>query len=146
MLAWGKLEPGTNVGETEGLFPRILVEPSRKEGKEMAKDDGRIDIDYLKEVDLRVGTVLEAEKVDKSKKLLKLTVDIGKEKRNLVAGVAEYYKPDELIGKQIVIVANLKPATIMGIESNGMLLAASKGKKLTVLSVDREIDPGSAVS
>ena len=146
MLAWGKLEPGKKVGETGGLFPRILVEPSRKEGKEMAKDDGRIDIDYLKEVDLRIGTVLEAEKVAKSKKLLRLTVDIGKEKRNLVAGVAEYYKPDELIGKQIVIVANLKPVTIMSIESNGMLLAASKGKKLTVLSVDREIDPGSVVS
>lgn len=146
LLAWGRLKPGKKVGETAGLFPRIVVEPSRKEGKEMAKDEDRIDIDYLKEADLRIGTVLEAEKVLKSKKLLKLTVDIGKEKRNLVAGVAEFYKPDELIGKQLVIVANLKPAKIMGIESNGMLLAASKGKKLTVLSVDREIDPGSKVS
>jgi methionyl-tRNA synthetase len=150
LLSWGRLKPGKKVGETTGLFPRIAVEATReaprKEGKDMAKDDERIDIDYLKEVDLRVATVLDAENVAKSKKLLKLTVDIGKEKRNLVAGIAEFYKPEELIGKQIVVVANLKPAKIMGIESNGMLLAASKGKKLTVLSVDREIDAGSKVS
>jgi methionyl-tRNA synthetase len=146
LLSWGKLKPGKKVGETSGLFPRIVVEPPRKDDTEMEKDEGRIDIDYLKEIDLRVATVLEADNVPKSKKLLKLTVDIGKEKRGIVAGIAEFYKPDELIGKQIVVVANLKPAKIMGIESNGMLLAASKGKKLTVLSVDREIDAGSTVS
>ncbi len=145
-LSWGKLEPGKKVGETRSLFPRIQLETAPKEGKAMAEDNGRIDIDYLKKVDLRVATVVEAEKVPKSKKLLKLTIDIGKEKRNIVAGVAEYYKPGDLVGKQIIVVANLKPATIMGMESNGMLLAATKGKKLTLLSVDEHINPGSRVS
>jgi methionyl-tRNA synthetase len=112
----------------------------------VAKGDGRIDMDYLSKIDLRIGTVIEAERVEKSKKLLKLMIDIGREKRTIIAGVAEHYKPEDLKGRQIVMVANLEPATIMGIESNGMLLAASKGKNLTVLSVEHDIDPGSRVS
>ena len=146
ILRWGKLEPGREVGETKGLFPRIQAEPVQKEAKKVAKGDGKIDLEYLRHIDLRVGTVVEAEKVAKSKKLLKLKVDMGKEKRTIVAGVAEHYKPEDLKGKQIVLVANLEPATIMGIESNGMLLAASKGRKLALLSVEHEIEPGSKVS
>jgi methionyl-tRNA synthetase len=145
LLRWGRLEPGTEVGSTKGLFPRI-VETGQKEVGKVSKGDGKIDVEYLKKIDLRVGTVVEAEKVEKSKKLLKLTVDIGNEKRTVVAGVAEYYKPKDLVGMQIILVANLEAATIMGIQSNGMLLAASKGKRLTVLSVERKIDPGSRVS
>src|SRR5438309_12002477 len=76
-------------------------------------------------VQLRVAKVLAAEKVEKSKKLLKLSVDVGTEHRTLVAGIAEAYEPDALVGKTVVIVFNLKPAKLMGIESNGMVLAAS---------------------
>jgi methionyl-tRNA synthetase len=146
ILQWGRLEPGVEIGETRGLFPRIQTEPAAKEEEMATKGDGRIDIDYMNRVDLRVGTVIEAEKVSKSKKLLKLTVDIGNETRNIVAGIAEHYKPDDLKGKQIILVINMEPATIMGMESNGMLLAASKGKKLAILSVDHDIEPGSRVS
>jgi methionyl-tRNA synthetase len=100
----------------------------------------------MKKIDLVVGTVKNAVKVARSKKLLTLTVDLGKEERTIVAGVGEHYKPDDLKGKQIVVVANLEPATIMGIESNGMLLAASKGRKLAILSPERAMDAGSRVS
>src|SRR4029079_6776913 len=84
----------------------------------------RISIDDFMKVELRVAKVLTAEKVEKSKKLLKLTVDVGSEHRTLVAGIAEAYEPETLVGKTVVIVFNLKPAKLMGIESNGMVLAA----------------------
>ncbi|MEW6319893.1 MAG: methionine--tRNA ligase [Acidobacteriota bacterium] len=87
--------------------------------------DTRISIDDFMKVDLRVARVLEAERVPKSKKLVKLRVDVGTEQRTLVAGIAESYEPEALVGRTVVIVANLKPATLMGIESNGMVLAAS---------------------
>jgi len=87
--------------------------------------DERISIDDFMKVQLRVGKVLAAERVPKSKKLLKLSVDIGTEQRTLVAGIAEAYEPEAIVGKSVVIVANLQPAKLMGIESNGMVLAAS---------------------
>ena len=88
-------------------------------------------------VELRVAKVLTAEKVEKSKKLLKLTVDVGTEQRTLVAGIAEAYEPESLVGKTVVIVFNLKPAKLMGIESNGMVLAASPdGGKPMVVTFD----------
>ena len=85
----------------------------------------RIGIDEFMKVELRVAKVLTAEKVEKSKKLLKLNVDVGTEQRTLVAGIAEAYEPESLVGKTVVVVFNLKPAKLMGIESNGMVLAAS---------------------
>jgi methionyl-tRNA synthetase len=90
-----------------------------------APADERISIDEFMKVQLRVAKVLAAERVPKSKKLLKLSVDVGTEQRTLVAGIAEAYEPEALIGKSVVIVANLQPAKLMGIESNGMVLAAS---------------------
>jgi methionyl-tRNA synthetase len=97
-------------------------------------------------VDLRVAKVLTAERVPKSKKLLKLTVDVGFEQRTLVAGIAEAYEPETIIGRTIVIVANLKPATLMGIESNGMVLAGSpEGGKPTLIGFDIPLPPGSRV-
>jgi methionyl-tRNA synthetase len=77
------------------------------------------------EIDLRVATVLAAEKVEKSRKLIKVEVDLGTERRTVVAGIAEAYAPEDLVGRTVVVVANLKPAKLMGIESNGMILAAS---------------------
>ena len=85
----------------------------------------RISIDDFMKVELRVAKVLAAEKVPKSSRLLKLHVDVGTEQRTLVAGIAEAYEPEALVGRTVVIVFNLKPAKLMGIESNGMVLAAS---------------------
>ena len=97
-------------------------------------------------VDLRVGKIISAERVEKSEKLVKLKVDIGTEiPRQVVAGIGKSYTPEELIGKSIVIVANLKPAKLMGIESQGMLLAASNGDLLAVATFDRETKAGSRV-
>ncbi len=97
-------------------------------------------------VELRVAKVLEAEAVPKSKKLLKLKVDIGTDQRTIVAGIAEAYQPDQLVGRTIVIVANLQPAKLMGIESNGMVLAASPEGGLPMLvAVDPSMPPGARV-
>jgi methionyl-tRNA synthetase len=108
--------------------------------------DSRISIDDFMKVELRVAKVLEAEAVPKSKKLVKLRVDVGTEHRTIVAGIAEAYPPDQLIGRTIVIVANLKPAKLMGIESNGMVLAASpEGGLPNLVAVDPSLPPGSRV-
>ncbi|MGD0589931.1 MAG: methionine--tRNA ligase [Bacteroidota bacterium] len=105
-----------------------------------------ITIDDFKKVDLRVGRVIEAEKVPKSEKLIKLQVEIGNERRQVVAGIAQQYKPEDLIGKLIVVVANLQPAKLMGQESQGMLLAASnESGTLTLVGVQSEISTGSTV-
>ena len=89
-------------------------------------------------VELRVAKVLTAEKVPNSRKLVKLTIDVGTEQRTLVAGIAEAYEPEALVGRTIVMVFNLKPAKLMGIESNGMVLAASPdGGKPTLVGFDR---------
>jgi len=101
--------------------------------------------DFLK-VDLRIAKVISAEKVEGSEKLLKITVSLGNGKRTIVAGIAKYYNPEELVGKKIVIVANLKPRKIFGIESQGMLLAASDGEKLSVIVPDRDIREGAKLS
>ena len=110
------------------------------------KEEPRISIEEFMKVELRVAKVLEAEAVPKSKKLLKLKVDTGAEQRTIVAGIAEAYQPDQLVGRTIVIVANLQPAKLMGVESNGMVLAASPEGGLPMLvAVDPSIPPGARV-
>ena len=97
-------------------------------------------------VELRVAKVLAAERVPKSKKLMKLRVDAGAEERTIVAGIAEAYEPETLIGRTVVIVFNLQPATLMGVESNGMVLAASpEGGKPALLSFEEPPAPGTRV-
>jgi methionyl-tRNA synthetase len=109
-------------------------------------EPARITIEDFMRVELRVAKVLEAEAVPKSKKLLKLKVDTGRDQRTIVAGIAEAYQPDQLVGRTIVIVANLQPAKLMGVESNGMVLAASPEGGLPVLvSVDPSLPPGARV-
>ncbi|MFN3691395.1 MAG: methionine--tRNA ligase, partial [Fervidobacterium sp.] len=109
--------------------------------------DELIDIDTFKKIDLRVAKILQAERVEKSEKLVKLQIDVGElGQRQIVAGISQYYKPEELVGKLIIIVANLKPAKLMGLESRGMLLAAKKDGKLTLLTVSSEIEPGAKIS
>jgi methionyl-tRNA synthetase len=108
--------------------------------------DGRISMDDFMKVDLRVARVTAAERVANSKKLIKLEVDLGTETRTLVAGIAEAYEADTLVGRHVAIVANLKPAKLMGIESNGMVLAASPdGGKPILVTFDKEIAPGARV-
>ena len=106
----------------------------------------RISIDDFMKVELRTAKVLAAERVPKSKKLLKLQVDVGTEHRTLVAGIADAYEPDALVGRTVVIVFNLKPAKLMGIESNGMVLAASPdGGKPEVVTFANPPEPGTRV-
>lgn len=108
--------------------------------------DGRLSIDDFMKVELRIAKVLEAEAVPQSKKLIKLRIDVGTEQRTIVAGIAEAYTPEQLVGRTIVIVANLKPAKLMGIESNGMVLAASpEGGLPTLLAVDERLPAGTRV-
>jgi methionyl-tRNA synthetase len=96
-------------------------------------------------IDLRVAEVVAAEKIAKSRKLLKLTVRLGDQTRTLVAGIAEHYAPDELVGRKVVVVANLEPATLMGIPSDGMVLAASHEGSLSLLTLDKDLPPGAKV-
>ena len=105
----------------------------------------RISLAEFQKIDLRVAEVLAAEKVPKSKKLLKLTVKVGEETRTLVAGIAEHYAPEAVVGRKVVIVANLEPATLMGIESNGMVLAASHESTVALLTLDKDVPSGSKV-
>jgi methionyl-tRNA synthetase len=153
-LAWGGLAPGTPVHKVSALFPRIESDKSlSSEGKGQGEGSpvtpstsAKIAIDDFKKVELRVAEVLAGERVPKSKKLLKLTVKVGEEVRTIVAGIAEHYAPESLVGRKIVVVANLQPATLMGIESNGMVLAASQEGDLSLLSLDKDLPPGAKVS
>ncbi len=103
-------------------------------------------IDEFARIDLRVAKVLEAERVPDTDRLVKLQVDIGREKRQLVAGIAEAYEPEALVGKTIIVVANLQPARLRGVESQGMLLAASpEGGKPILATFETEVPPGAKV-
>ena len=141
------LKAGSPLIRGESLFPRISQE---KDGhfseKKISAIDLKPEIDYdeFAKVDLRVGKIMAAEAVPKSNKLLKLKIDIGEE-RTIVAGIGKDYTPAELIGRKIVIVANLKPAKLMGVESYGMLLATDTDKGLTILTFDREAQTGAKI-
>ncbi len=105
-----------------------------------------ISIEEFKKVDLRIGKILVAEPVAGSEKLVKLQVEVGQDKRQLVAGIAKNYKSEELVGKYIVVVYNLKPAKIFNTESAGMVLAAVKGNEVILVAPEKPIDTGSKVS
>jgi methionyl-tRNA synthetase len=111
-----------------------------------AAEDTRVSIDDFMKIELRAARIVAAEKVAKSRRLMRLEVDLGTERRTLVAGIAEAYEPEALVGKVVAIVANLKPATLMGIESNGMILAANQpGSQPIVVTFEREPALGSRV-
>lgn len=167
---WGKLATGTKVQKGEPLFPRIEVTEAgetviaatkktaakaikaeapkaeaKKEAKPAAAADGEITIDDFAKIDLRVATVVAAERVPKTDKLIKLQVKIGNEERTIVSGIAQHYEPENLIGKNVIVIANLKPAKLRGIESRGMVLAASDGEGNLVLADAPGIASGSKV-
>ncbi len=161
----GQMNRPITVRETQGLFPRIEDKPSTNEGDVGSKQkgkveekkeekkmddaskptDGLLDITDFGKVELRVAEVIEAEPVEGADKLLKLIVNLGSEKRQIVAGIAKHYSPGELVGKKIVVVANLKPAKLRGVESNGMLLAASDENTVSILTPLRDVAVGSKV-
>ncbi|MDE0020850.1 MAG: methionine--tRNA ligase [Candidatus Poribacteria bacterium] len=157
-LVWGGLEAGKPIGEASPLFPRIDMKAeaeaktssqpkeSKPKMKAQEKEIGVVSFDDFRKIDLRVARVVEAERAPKADKLLKLTTQVGSETRVIVAGIAEHYAPEELIGKRIVIVANLAPRTIFGIESQGMLLAGKDGEALVIAEFEREIADGAEVS
>ena len=157
---WGGLEAGIKVNSGDPIFPRIdieeyfenQVEADQVEKKEDGgKDEEEVSEDYITfddftKLDLRVAEVLEVEKIEGSDKLLRVQVALGEEKRQLVAGIAKHYEAEELVDKKVLMVANLEPATIFGVKSNGMILAASNDEgDLTVTTVDRDIDSGAQV-
>jgi methionyl-tRNA synthetase len=144
--AWGGLRPGARVEKIPGLFPRVEdKKPAATPSAGSAEGLARITIDDFAKVDLRVAQVIAAEAVPKSKKLLKLRLSLGSEERTVLAGIAEHYAPGDLVGKKVVVVANLQPARLMGIESQGMVLAGSTDGGLGVLTLDRDLPPGAKV-
>jgi methionyl-tRNA synthetase len=158
---WGLLKPGSKLNTVASLFPRIDTKKQKEAdsakdkapstGNDMEKKaaDGLISFDHFKKVDLRVARVIGAEPVPKSEKLLKLQV-LAPEKRTIVSGIAGSYKPGELVGKNVVIVANLKPVKLMGIVSEGMVLTAETEegqgtRKLTLVSA-AGVEPGCSIA
>ncbi len=170
-LRWGELPPGTRTSKGESLFPRIeergiavtdetaeaSTSPTEPSTIATAADsstivtppggttaDPLISLDEVKKVHLVAAVILEAERVPKSKKLIRLVVDCG-ERRQIVAGIGERYAPEHLVGKGIALVANLAPATLMGVESRGMLLAATDEAGIHLVTFDAPVAPGSRI-
>jgi methionyl-tRNA synthetase len=163
LAEFGVLIPGSTISQPGALFPRIeakkadqnveqAFQPARggkgqtgKSAPQKEKPDGLITFDQVMDVKLKTAVVLEASTIEGADKLLKLQVDLGEEKRQLVAGIALHYTPEELVGKTVVVVANLKPAKLRGVKSEGMLLAASLGDTLKLVTVEGDLGPGAAV-
>jgi methionyl-tRNA synthetase len=157
---WGLLPGGQHIAQPTPLFPR--TEPSRRSRARQnsaaeraaastppSREVAMISLKEFQNVDLRIGEIVSADVIPGADKLLKLTVDIGQEKRTMVAGVALSYRPDELVGRKVVVIANLEPATIRGVRSEGMILAGwVKGddKSIAIVTPDRPLPNGVAVS
>ena len=163
-IQWGGLKPGTSIQKGASLFPRIDL---KSQGAKLVTESSmpsqpttaapiapvtpappvvsQITIDEFMKVQLKTAKILSAERVPKSEKLIKLQVSLGAEQRQIVAGIGKKYEPDALVGKTIVIVANLKPAKLMGIESQGMVLAAGDTDVRGLLTIQEEVDPGTKV-
>ena len=155
-LQWGGLPVGVPIRVGESIFPRIDTAvyiggttmsntPPIETTQAAPPDLAKVTIDQFMEIDLRVAEIRAAEKVEKSKKLIKLTVFDGEKERTVVAGIATRYSAEELVGRKVVIVANLQPAKLMGVESNGMVLAASIDGEPSLLSVDPSVPAGTKV-
>lgn len=172
---WGKLPVGVRVHKGEALFPRLDVvaelkvideytaeakrqaeanrakaqgtvnKAEEKVAQEQSPEFAEITIDQFAQIELRVAEVLEAERIPKADRLLRLILDLGTEKRQVVSGIAQYYTPEELIGTKVICVANLKPAKLRGVESHGMILAAKDGELLRLATVPKEIPNGTLV-
>ncbi|MFM9419695.1 methionine--tRNA ligase [Thermus scotoductus] len=147
---WGLAEPKPIPKEAGVLFPKEVF--GKEGGQEIGRsevqgeEEGRlIGIEDFAKVELRVAEVVAAEKHPNADRLLVLRLSLGNEERTVVSGIARWYRPEELVGKKVVLVANLKPAKLRGVESQGMILAASEGDKLTLVTVEGDIPPGAVV-
>jgi len=171
---WGLYPAGISVNKGPALFPRIDIKKELEElekelekktsdksqqdkgiskqavkagtEKSTGKDKELITIEDFAKIDLKVAKVLEAEKIEGADKLLKLKLQLGDEVRQVVSGIAKHYSPEELKDKYVILVANLKPVKLRGIESQGMILAASDDSNLSLITVDRNIGSGKTVS
>ncbi|TDL95276.1 methionine--tRNA ligase [Macrococcus carouselicus] len=130
--------------EKEVAFIKETMQPPQEEAEAVSSKE-EITIDTFNEVELKVATIIDADHVKKAKKLLKIQVDLGSEKRQIVSGIAEYYKPEDIIGKKVIVVTNLKPVNLRGERSEGMILSAEKEGQLTLVSVPSSILNGSIV-
>lgn len=169
---WGMYPSGTTVKKGDVIFPRIDLKKELEEIEKMSeatekkpaevdntakaaaevknedKDETNanlITIDDFSKVELRVAKVIEAEKVEKADKLLKMKLQVGEETRQVVSGIAKYYTPEEMVGKTLILVANLKPAKLRGIESQGMILAATNENGLSLVTIDKDLGSGAHV-
>jgi methionyl-tRNA synthetase len=167
--SWGGLPVGQKVKKGDPLFPRIdeekmvakvekmlaetekdTAKAEKKEAKAQQKAakkaaEGLVDISEFAKIKLVVALIKEAERVPKSEKLVKLRIDIGSEERTIVAGIGKDYSPDHLVGKRVIVVANLKPAKLMGIESKGMLIAAVTYEGVRLPVIPDDVPPGTEV-
>ncbi len=145
-----KLNSGTGLAEaagTEQPSENKKQEQMKTEELEIANLKPEIVYDDFAKIDLKVGTILSADKVEKADKLLKLEIDLGFEKRIIVSGIAQHFYPEEIVGKQVVVVANLAPRKMRGIESNGMILMAEDAEgKLHFVKPENVIGNGSSVT
>ncbi len=156
--SFGAYKTGTKVGDAEILFQRIDMDEKIKaieeeyaaaaEGEkpvEIAPYKDYIEFEDFEKLDIRVGKVLECEPVPKSSKLLRFLLEVGPDKRQILSGISKYHKPEELIGKNVIFIANLKPRKMMGLESCGMILSAEHGEELTALTTVKEIQSGAEI-
>ena len=156
--SFGAYKTGTKVGTAEILFQRIDMDEKIKaieeeyaaaaEGEkpvEIAPYKDYIEFEDFEKLDIRVGKVLECEPVPKSSKLLRFLLEVGPDKRQILSGISKYHKPEELIGKNVIFIANLKPRKMMGLESCGMILSAEHGEELTALTTVKEIQSGAEI-
>jgi len=150
---FGKIVSGTKVGEAVPLFVRIDAEKKLEEIAaeneepkiEIAPFKDYIEFDDFEKLDIRVGKVIECEKVKKSEKLLRFTLEVGSETRQILSGISKYHTPEELIGKNVIFIANLKPRKMMGLESCGMILSAEHDGELTALTTIKDIQSGAEI-
>jgi methionyl-tRNA synthetase len=163
LYTFGALKPGTKTKKGQPIFPRLDVkseveeilkmigntqqvqQKEEKKEEKQKKTEGLISIDDFAKVELHVAEVLEAEPVEKADRLLKLQLDLGSEKRQVVSGIAKHYQPEELKGMKVICVTNLKPVKLRGELSEGMILAASEGDRLVLATVSGDIPNGTRI-
>lgn len=154
--SFGATVPGTKVGNADVMFARIdtdkkleelaaEMEANNEPEIEIAPYKDYIEFDEWEKLDIRVGKVIECEPVKKSKKLLRFTLQVGSETRQILSGISQFHKPEELIGKNVVFIANLKPRKMMGLESHGMILSAEYNDNLTVLTTLNDVQSGAEI-
>ena len=145
ICTWGGLSEGNVLTRGKSLFPRVEHEkPEDAPAAKLTDIKESISFQDFEKIDIRVARVIEAERVKKSDKLLKLKVDVGEE-RTIVAGIGKSYRPEDLVGKKITVILNLKPAKLMGVESHGMLLAADAGDRISLASFDDDAAVGTKI-